>query len=369
MINPAKAFVVITAIYILGFFSHAFYLKKTVYGDGIFYYSWLRSIVIDKDVNFTDEYAHFHVQQPKTLQQLPANKYSVGPALLWSPLFIWIHSVMKSDGYNFWYQLAVGTTSILFTITGLILLFRLLNRYFSQTTSILAIIAIAFATNLFFYGSLDTVNSHSLSFFAACVYLSFLLAKEKNFFLIGISLGLLGIIRTQDIIYGILLLPFLRWRNIFPLFTGFLILFSLQLIAWQILYGNFLTSPYLTGGEGFTWWQAHAFEVLFSPKSGLFFWTPILLLGCAGLFKKNKMFLLVILLQVWIVASWSTWWQGASYGGRMFVSVLPLFAFGLANIFQLLQHYGWKLNYFLLIIISPLSMLNVLFIFFFLLRT
>jgi len=53
----------------------------------------------------------------------------------------------------------------------------------------------------------------------------------------------------------------------------------------------------------------------------------------------------------------------------MFVSVLPLFAFGLANIFQLLQHYGWKLNYFLLIIISPLSMLNVLFIFFFLLRT
>jgi len=331
-----------------------------VYGDGIFYYSWLRSIVIDKDIDFKNEYAHFQVQQP-------GNKYAVGPALLWSPLFIWIHSVAKSDGYNFGYQLAVGITSVFFTITGFILLFQLLNKYFSQTTSILAIIAIALATNLFFYGSLDTVNSHSLSFFAACVYLSFLLAKEKNFFLIGISLGLLGIIRTQDIIYGILLLPFLRWRNIVPLFIGFLLSFSLQLIAWQILYGNFLISPYLTGGEGFTLWQPHILEVLFSPHSGLFFWTPILLLGFAGLFK-NKLFLLVILLQIFIVSSWSTWWQGASYGGRMFVSVLPLFAFGLANIFQLLQKYGWKLNYFLLIIIGPLSMLNILFIFFFLLH-
>jgi len=362
MINPAKVFLIITAIYLLGFFSHALYLGKTVYGDGIFYYSWLRSIVIDNNIDFTDEYAHFHVQQL-------GNKYSVGPALLWSPIFVWIHLLMKSDGYNFWYQLAVGITSVFFTITGLILLFRLLNRYFSETTSILVIIAVACATNLFFYGSLDTVNSHSLSFFAACLYLSFIFKKEKNFFLIGISLGLLGLVRMQDLIYGFLLFPFIRWRNIIPLCIGFFIPSSLQLIAWQALYQQFWISPYLTGGEGFTWWQPHILEVLFSPRSGLFFWTPILFLGLAGLLKKHKMFLLIIALQIWIVASWSTWWQGASYGGRMFVSILPLFAFGLANIFQLLQKYGWKLSYFLLIIISPLSILNILFMFFFLLRT
>ncbi len=347
--------------YLLGFLAHALYLQKTVYGDGIYYYSWLRSVVIDHDVNFPT-----------------GNKYAVGPALLWLPAFLWIHAILKGDGYHFWYQLTTGITSVFFVAIGLLLLFRLLNHYFSQTVSIATIAAIAFATNLFFYGSLDTVNSHGLSFFAACFYLSLIFVKEKKFFLIGIALGILGIIRMQDLIYGILLLPFIRWRHIPSILFGFLTIFSFQLVAWQILYGKFWISPYLTGGEGFTLWHPHFLEVLFSPKSGLFFWTPMLLLGLAGLFISSvipakagihRLFLLVILLQIWIVASWSTWWQGASYGGRMFVSVLPLFAFGLAYTFRLLQQYGWKLNYFLLIIIGPLSILNALFIFFFLLRT
>lgn len=369
MRRPAFILLLVTVVYILGFFAHALYLRKTVYGDGIFYYSWLRSVVIDHDINFQNEYAYFHIQQPTTPQQLPGNKYSVGPALLWFPTFLWIHVFVRGDGYQLWYQLTTGITSIFFVAIGLLLLFRLLNHYFSQTVSIVTITAIAFTTNLFFYGSFDTVNSHGLSFFAACFYLLLLHAKEKKFFFIGIALGILGIIRMQDLIYGILLLPFIRWKHVLQVSLGFLVIFSLQLLAWQALYGQFWISPYLTGGEGFTLARPHLLEVLLSTRSGLFFWTPMLFLGLAGLLLKNRVFLLVIFLQIWIVASWSTWGQGASYGGRMFVSILPLFAFGLAHSFRLLQQYGWKLNHFFLIIIFPLSVLNILFIFFFLLRT
>lgn len=368
-------FIIIFFVYLIGFFSHAIFLKKTVYGDGIFYYSWLRSITIDHDINFQNEYDYFQVTQPATFHGTPGNKYAIGEAIVWLPVFSFVNTIIRGKGYEWPYQYAVGLTSTLFTLTGLVLLFRLLSQTFSPLISIFSILAISFTTNLFFYGSLDPVNSHGLSFFAACLFLIFLFSKHKNYFFIGASLGILGIIRTQDIIYGLLLIPLLRsakrgdiMRQLFKLCIGFIIVFLPQLAAWQTLYGKFWISPYLSGTEGFTIFEPHILEVLFSPKSGLLFWTPVLLLGFVGLFKQYKSFLFIIVLQLYIVASWSTWWQGASYGGRMFISVLPLFAFGIAYIFQILKRYHWNENYFLLIIIAPLGMLNMLFIISFLLK-
>lgn len=367
--------IVIFFVYLLGFFAHALYLKKTVYGDGIYYYSWLRSISIDHDIDFRNEYAHFHIQQPTTTQQLPENKYAVGPALLWFPTFLWIHAFARGDGYHLWYQLTTGITSVFVVLIGLLLLFRLLHKYFSQTISIASVLAIAFATNLFFYGSLDTVNSHGLSFFAACLYLSLIFAKNKQYGAIGTALALIGLIRAQDLIYGILLIPYLRKSTIISIARGFSLFFLPQLLAWQLLYGKFWVSPYLSGGEGFFQVKPHVLEVLFSIQNGLITWTPIIAVGFVGLWL-NKMisksyrviFILLILLQLMIVANWSTWWQGASYSGRMFVSLLPIFAFGLAAIFTRLQIYKWTISYYLLCIIGPLTVINMLLMIFFLLH-
>ncbi len=366
--KPTTIFLLIVIAYLSGFFAHALYLQKTVYGDGIFYYSWLHSVAIDRDINFGNEYAFFHVQQPLTTHKLPGNKYSIGPAMLWAPNFVWIQNVIRDHGYAFPNQLAVGITGVLATVAALFILFLTLNKYFSPHISILAILAIAFATNLFFYGSLDTVNSHSLSFFAACFYLSCIFSKKKNPFVIGASLGLLGLIRLQDLAYGILLFPVLGRDTLIPFLCGFLVAFAPQLVAWQMLYGKFWISPYLTGGEGFSLRFSHIVDVLFFPKGGLLFWTPILGLGFAGLYKK-WLLLVVVATEILIVASWSTWWQGASYGGRMFVSILPIFAFGLARVFYWLQQKGWKFMYFVLLLIVPLGVLNMLFIVFFLLKT
>ncbi len=339
------------------------HLKKTVYGDGIFYYSWVRSMVVDHDIDFQNDYQHFGVNQQ-------GNKHAVGPALLWIVPFWWMHQTVQATGYEFPYQLAVGLTSVLAVIFGLILLYQLLRRWFSQSASILTILAIAFTTNLLFYGSLDTVNSHGVSFFASALFLAFLINRQA--LLAGLALGFLGAIRPHDLILGIVAFGLLHKKEWTKFLVGAGIGFLPQLVAWQALYGNFWNIPYFSG-EGFNLLQPHLLEVLFSTNFGLFVYSPILILGLLGLFFwKNRLrlfFSLAILLELLAISSWSTWWQGASYGGRMFVGSLPLFALGIATTFQLLLRAIRSINFVLAAVIIPLSLLNVILIFFFLLRT
>ncbi len=377
-ITASQLFLIIASAYIIGFFAHALYLKKTVYGDGVYYYSWLRSVVIDHDVRFTNEYAHLGGGQPKTALGTVGNKYSIGPAILWAPGYIAAHDLLRGDGYAFPYQLIVGIVSVLSTLFGLVLLWNLLKKYFSGTVAIATTATIAGASNLLFYGSIDAVNSHALTFFTATVYISLLLAKKKHWFATGIFLGLLGLIRTQDVLYAVLLIPVLGKsyfvRSVRNVFIGFFIIFLPQLVAWQLLYGKFWMSPYLTGSEGFNFWHPQIIGVLLSIRSGLFLWTPVTALGVAGFFtgKVKRIpirfwMFAVFILELYTVASWSTWWQGASYSGRMFVSSLPIFAFGLASIFSRLSDFTWNQAYFFLTITGPLTIINGVSIIYFLL--
>jgi len=322
-----RLFLFTCAVYLAGFFAHALYLGRTVYGDGMYYYAWLT---------------------------LNPSKYSIGPAIFWAPTYLLTHN-----------EILVGFSSVLATIFALILLWDMLQQKFSKTVSLMTIVAIAGASNLLFYGSLDVVNSHALTFFAATIFLMLFL-KRRSWFSIGFFLGVLGLMRTQDLLYGIVLVPYLKKNNVFFIASGCIVAFFPQLAAWQYTSGKFWMSPYFTH-EGFNFLQPHIPGVLFNLKNGLFLWTPITVIGMVGLiFKKNYWFLLVFLLQLYLVASWSTWWQGASYSGRMFVSSLPLLSFGIASIFAWLSKYRVPL---LLTIIGPLTILNTISIIYFLLIT
>lgn len=329
--------VIILAIYSIGFSTKAFVNQKTVYGDGRYYYSWVRSAVVDHDINFHNEYEFYGIHEPNAKPGFPRNVYPVGPALFWSQPFIWSNSIFRNDGYSFPYQFAVGATGVLSVIAGLVVLYRVLNRFFDTTVSLFTIIALSFATNLFFYGSLDTVNSHGISFFISTIILSLFLTQKRPFIL-GLFIGILSLIRSQDAIFLFLLLPAFSAISIARGFGGFLLGFSPQLVAWQLLTGTMTKSPYLDQEHTFSLGKAQLLNVLFSPNNGLFFWTPILFFATIGLFfqlpitkTQRVTFLLLIGLQWYIVASWSFWWQGASYSGRMFISLLPVFAFGLGS--------------------------------------
>lgn len=330
-VNAIQLFLITTSAYILGFVAHALYLKKTVYGDGYYYFSWLYLAYSN-------------------------NKFAIGPAILWAPVFTVTHN-----------EFAVGVVGVLATIFGLVLLYDALTSMFSKLVSIMAIITVAGATNLLFYGSLDTVNSHAASFFAVSVFVALLL-RRRHWFAIGLSLGLVGLMRTQDLLLAILLIPYITKKNITPIAFGTLLAFAPQLIAWNLTTGRWLVSPYLTGNEGFNPLRPHILGVLFEPRNGLFLWTPATIIGVAGLVKSRRYtFLAAFLAELYVVSSWSTWWQGASYSGRMFVSSLPLLTFGIASIYSWLSRFKWSQAYFLLTIIMPLTALNCISIIYFLL--
>jgi hypothetical protein len=365
-----RLFLIISLIYLLGFFAHALFLKKNVYGDGIFYYSWVRSIVVDHDINFRNEYERFGVNQIQAPTSLVGNKHSIGPALLWLAPFWWTHQIVRGSGYELPYQLHVGATSVFFVLFGLILLYWSLHKLFGQAASLLTTLAIAGATNLLFYGSIDTVNSHGVSFFASALFLTFLLNRQA--LSAGLALGFLGSIRHQDIILGIIALGILQKKELVRFIVGAIVGFLPQLLAWQFLYGIFWNIPYFAA-EGFNLLQPHILEILFSTKFGLFTYSPILILGFFGfLFWRNKLripIVVAILLQLVAISSWSTWWQGASYGIRMFVGSLPMAAIGIA---AMLQHLLKKkiLSFLALsVLIATLAGLNVLLIAFFLLSS
>ncbi len=380
-------FLCILFLYIFVFFSHALLLQKTVYGDGIFYYSWVRSIVINRDINFANEYAHFSVNAPITPKGLPGNKHPIGTPLFWLPWYAQARMVMQGRGYELPYQLTVSFVSVLAALSGLVLLYRLLTGLFGQTASLLAAVSVAAATNLLFYGAVDPVNSHAVSFFAATVFLSFLFSKNVPPFVTGCALGFAALVRPQDAALGLLALVIPKSFSVIPalgagiqskkvfikFLLGALLSFSPQLLVWYALYGSPWTSPYLTSSESFTLWPQHFFDVLLSPVNGLFLWTPITALAVVGLlFWKNPLrvwLLAIFVAEVAIVGSWSIWWQGASYSGRMLVSVLPVLSFGLAAVYAKLIGFGLRWKQILLAIIGPLSIINALFIVRFLLQT
>jgi hypothetical protein len=372
-------FILLFISYISIFILHAGIIGKTVYGDGIFYFSWVRSLTFDFDANMTNDYACFGItdtEQPHGTNGLIGNKFSIGPALLWSPLYLSAKTIVGGNGCTFPYQVIVGIISTLAAITGLLLLYRTLIRFYPQSVSIISVAAIAFTTNMLFYGTVDTVNSHAVSFFAACIFITALFGSEYiSSFAAGVSFGLLMATRPQDILYCLLLIPLYKRLDIPKFMGGFALLFLPQLLVWQTLYGKFWMSPYLMEPGGFDFLHPHILGVLFAPSSGLFLWTPIVALGCVGIpifFMKRKSIgipiLLIIAFQLILIASWNTWWQGASYSGRMFVGTLPLIGFGLAEVFWVIRKQIFQGAFLVRIIVLSLSILNILNIIRFLLR-
>jgi len=373
-----KIFLIIFLISILIFIAHYKVVGKAVYGDGVYYYSYVRSAVIDKNLDFANELKFFGREERISKTGLTANKFSIGSAILWLPFFLLAHIIARGDGYGDIYQIIVGSGCVVYGSLGLYFCFKLGEKLFDKKTSLLATIFIWLGTNLFFYISVDVINSHASSFFIASL-LAYLLIKnmidkKDDYWLSGLLTGILAMIRLQDIIFGVSILSekisgkkvWLKkvWYLLF-----IVIAFIPQLIVWKILYGE-IKSPYLTSGEQFNWLKPQIISVLFSGNNGLFYYSPILIFSLIGLWqlREKKSFigligLLLFLIQLYLVSCWYMWWQGASYGGRMFISLMPFFIIGLANFIKTSNRQYRKFIYGLfglLVIINMGSIINFL---------
>jgi len=342
-LTMGKAFAAIILVAVMGFLAHYLVVGKAVYGDGRVHYGYSRSIVFDHDLKLENE-----VPDPEILQ-------SMGPALIWVPIVAGVKLVSKltgpTQGYEAQYQLTVGIGSIVMFMGAMWLFARELAREYGQKLATGAIAAMWLSSNLFFYTSLDVINTHWLSFSLAAI--AMVLARaEKTYGWEGVAwggmLGLAAVNREQDLLF---LLPLALWRLLKTKRIGQLVIaggvaglvFWPQALSWRELTGQIL-SPRLVKEGYWNLAAPHLWQVLVMSRKSLLLTAPLIIVGWIGLWltgkKPARLLLGLSLVQVYLIGCWWAWHQGESYGMRMLIVTYPAAIWGVAEAGRRLKTWG-----------------------------
>lgn len=327
--------------------------------DGIDHYVYLRSLAVDHDLDLANDYAVVSPRGEADTKPTPlgrvGNAHPVGPALVWAPFYFVADILARAlgrpaDGMDRLYLDAVSLASLLYGWLGLVLLYRAASRETGRGPALLATLGIAFGSFLYFYLAFAPTMAHAPAFGAAALFVWLWLRPlpegPGRGALLGAACGLLALLRWADaliaLLWAVTLLPRLfdpsRWRRLVLEALAFAAaaaaVFSPQMIVWKLLYGSLVTIPQ---GEAFVAGSPAWAGVLFSPRHGLFSWSPLLYLGVLGLLcwlRRSPLRLVAAigfcLALARVNAGVADWWGGAAFGGRRFDAVLPLLGLGLA---------------------------------------
>ena len=356
-----------------------------VRGDGVGYYAYLRSALIDHDLRFENDYLAANESfvisrvdaQGRLLPRLYTktgyieNHFSVGPAILWAPVMLAVHgSVLladhfgahvPADGYSRPYLLAMALTTAGYGFLSLLLSYQLARKYFDNRWSFLATLAIWMASSLPVYMYFNPSWSHAFSAFSVSLFLWYwertrLQRTIGQWALLGLMAGLMGNVYYPNVILLIFpaleILHLLRAKQsdsahltspIQKLALGcgvslavFFVSLLPTLITRQIIYG----SPFESGYPPiptWNWTSPVLLKILFSSDHGIFSWTPVLILAASGLpllIKRDALLgvgsVLTFLVFYYFIASYPDWAGVSSFGNRFFISLTPIFILGLA---------------------------------------
>jgi hypothetical protein len=340
-------------------------------GDGVMYYVYVRSLVKDGDVDFTNEYTHYELigrgdLAVPTKTGLRRSIFSIGPGLVSIPFFLLGEGVARAErgvlgrdvdlsGYGPEHVNAVALGGLVFGFSAVLLIHGLLRRHFAEGPALGGALLVGAATFLPWYMVQQPTMSHAASTAAAALALWLwdrdrLTRSARGSLLLGLVLGLAMCIRWQN---GVLLvlpgfdLALAWWRDrgrwtrhaagAACLLAGALAGAFPQMLAWKALYGMWVL-PYPPHGADFVR-LGHPFlmNTLFSSRHGLLSWTPVLWAGYLGflplLLRRPRLawpLVVPLLLMTYINACSGDWWAGGSFSNRRFDSLLPILALGLA---------------------------------------
>ncbi len=340
--------------------------KKIIDQDVTFYYGYLPATFIyhDWSFRFADRKGFTgHVWSLDLPGGGRIQKMTMGVAYLYAPFFGIAHLWTKltggvSNGYSPNYHIALVWAGVFYLLLSLLILRKILNRFFADGITSLTILTLALATNLFNYAAWDGAMSHIYSFFLfACSLWLFLKWINKPSagisFLLGLTSGLIVLIRPSNLVFLLFLfllflfqdksirekvcfLTGIKW-NWLMLTAGFFFFWIPQLIYWKMNSGHWLFYSYL--GEPFHFDRPQILNGLFSYRKGWLIYTPVMTFSLAGIFlMKGKLkrwiipVLTATLLNLYLVFSWWCWWYGGSFSARALVEfyvllALPLGAF------------------------------------------
>jgi hypothetical protein len=344
-----------------------------VVSDGRFYYAYLPSVVIDGDLDFSNQISEHwgsdfdaHLLDDRTPSGLVRNKYPIGFALTLAPAFLLGHLVallswghIAADGYTWPYQIACLALIELLVWRILVLTDRLLTHRLgiAPRPALLGLLVMALGTPFAYYACREPFMVHAVSALwctqlvtvaagaprgpawfwprlAFCGAMA-IVCRPTNAHLAPVAVaGVLMLVRTAGLGRTVLCLP-LTMTALVPI--------GLQFLAWRLLSGHWVYYSY--GGEAFDWTHPALVETLLSSRHGLFFWSPMLLLAMVGLVHVRdtliRSWMLGGMLLWYANSSWHCWWFGDAFGGRSFLELSGLFGIGLAAWFARQDNRPW----------------------------
>ena len=365
--------------------------------DEVEYFSYLRSLWFDHDVSFDNEYRYFYdhriAQTPdfhhtflelQTATGRRINYGTIGCAILWAPFYgvadvatramRTMGGAVEADGYSRPYVAAVAYGSAFYGFAAIVMAVaatRQLVRKYALSSGL----AVWVGTPLLFYMYVAPPFSHACSAFAVALFVTVWLKVRQTWTMngivvLGLAAALMAMVREQDLIcalgpavdFGLAHFKvkgkrqkakgkderLQGWKVAATGGGAFLIAYLPQLIAYQALNGFPRPSPLVT--RKMFWYSPHALQVLLDPEHGFLFWTPLALLGLAGLIglvaapraiarddasspdirQIGGCMLLMVATQVYISGAVESWTVAGAFGQRRFVAVTMFLVIGLA---------------------------------------
>lgn len=343
--------------------------------DGLGYYAWLRSLLLDGDWQFDNEFDEHNalgdwLPEELTATGRRANPWSVGPACVWALPVAAGHLFVRGNGYELPYQLLVGVTTLLASFVGLGFIYKVCRQYAAPQPAALAAALLTLGTSLVYYNVVEGAMAHGIGSAAVAGLVwywqrTYGAAQPGRWLMVGVLLGFVAAVRWQ--LATLAVLPIVEvlfsdasekrfaptlLRSVAKLLLaalGAMLGFAPQLLAWRVVYGDWFVAPMPVAHN----WLTPAFgQVLLSPNRGLFYWTPLALLACAGFAlprgvcsRSSLILAAAFVLQVYALASVSGQgvYLGVAFGMRQLTESLVLLAPGLALLLGHVSPRGYRL--------------------------
>ncbi|HXV60633.1 MAG TPA: hypothetical protein VEK15_08065 [Vicinamibacteria bacterium] len=375
---------VVIAFFLLVFFLFNGYGGR-LGGDGVINFIYVRSLVIDGDLDLTNEFAEFVpakfqviAESARALGKSPDPSNEPGPALFWTPAFLAIHwlvllarsfgSEIPADGYSYPYVNAVCLSGLLWGFVAVVISYLACKRYFAPLLAAVSIGVLWLSSTLLWYTVQEPSMPHAT---AAAVVSFFLLAwlrvreapTASRWIMLGVAAGLVLSMQRYGVFFLIAPLatvasailrrfrvrdrkfPKRWWLGAVFVAVAFLVAAS-PMLLYNLFYsreGSFLRMGDL-GGFTLRYWDSPRIgEFLFSSNHGLFAWTPSALLSVLGLFvllrKDGRLaagLFLTLAAGVYLLSSTWDWYAGHAFGSRRLTEAFLIFALGFCGSMELL---------------------------------
>jgi hypothetical protein len=346
--------------------------------DGPLLFMQVRSLVIDHDLDYTNEFADFvperyqyWAEEARRLGRRPDPPVEPGPALLWMPFFLLAHGLVlaarlggaevPADGYGAPYVNAVALASLVWAFVGVVLTARICRRWFAPPLAATCAAGAWLATPLVWYSVYEPTMPHAAATAAVAIFLwQWLRVRERpagrsRWLALALAGGVLVSMQRYDAYFflapaltglGLLLerrhqldrAALRRLAGTAAVVAAVFLVTTVPLLLANLAsrHASVIAETDLLGFTFRNWARPHVPELLFSSRNGLFSWTPVAYVGVVGLilFTKRQGHVALCLLSalavgVYLLAASYGWHAAWSFGSRRLTEAFPVFVVGL----------------------------------------